>query len=255
MNTAISRPRRIVGVDGTATAEAAVRWAARRSAADGAPLVLAHVTPSAAQPGVAILEEAQRIIDAQQADVTVRQLHLRGPVWKALDDVAERDDVIVVGTDGWSPGRSRMSGASSVQLAITTRCAVTVIPDVDLRYRRGITAGIGAASTAPRVAQAAHVEARGYDAPLTLVHGGCSDRCAGGLDAAERSLRAIDPAISVRRRVLSTPTADALLDATLDKELLVLGRGSRTASGSPIGAVTLTVLMNATVPVLLLPPG
>lgn len=255
MSRAKSRARRIVGVDGTATAETALRWAARRSTDDGAPLLLAHVGPSLGKSDVSVLEDARAIIDAEHAGLAAEPLHLEGPVWKALSEIAEPDDVIVIGTDTKGLGRSRVSGALSVQLAITAQCAVAAIPDIDLSFRRGVVAGIGAADTARRVAEAAYVEARDRGAPLTLIHGGCREHCTDGLDAAERALLAIDPTISIRRRILSTPAADALLDASLDKELLVLGRGSRSASGTPIGAVTHTVLLNATAPVLLLPPG
>jgi nucleotide-binding universal stress UspA family protein len=255
MNRAMSRAHRIVGVDGTATGSTALRWAARRSAEDGTPLLLAHVGPPTGQPDASVLEDARATIDAEHLGLAFESRHLRGPVWKAISEIAEPDDVIVIGADTAGLGRSRVSGALSVQLAITAQCAVAVIPDVDLIFRRGVITGIGAASTAPRVAKAAYVEARDRDAPVTLIHGGCSDHCTDGLDAAERALLTIDPTISIRRRILSTPAADALLDAALDKELLVLGRGSRSASGSPIGAVTHTVLLNATAPVLLLPAG
>lgn len=255
MNRAMSRARRIVGVDGTATGSTALRWAARHSAEDGAPLLLAHVGPSTGQPDASVLEDARAIIDAEHAGLAVESRHLRGPVWKALSEIAHPDDLIVIGADTAGLGRSRVSGALRVQLAITAQCAVAVIPDMDLIFRRGVIAGIGVANTAPQVAQAAYVEARDRDAPLTLIHGGCSDHCTDGLDAAEQALLAIDPTISIRRRILSTSAADALLDAALDKELLVLGRGSQRASGAPIGAVTHTVLLNATAPVLLLPAG
>lgn len=255
MSRAKSRSRRIVGIDGTATAETALRWAARRSTDDGAPLLLAHVGPFLGQSDASVLEDARAIIGAEHAGLAVESRDLRGPVWKALSEIADPDDVIVIGADTAGLGRSRVSGALSVQLAIRSQCAVAVIPDMDLSFRRGVVAGIGTANTARRVAEAAYVEARDRDAPLTLIHGGCIDHCTDGLDAAERALLAIDPTISIRRRVLSTSAADALLDASLDKELLVLGRGSRSASGTPIGAVTHTVLMNATSPVLFLPPG
>lgn len=253
-----SGPRRIVGIDGRIPARAALGWAARRSAADGVPLVVAHVEPAGAagteQSAGSALEDALAAVRTEFSG-PVESLSLAGPVWQALGDAATPDDIIVIDGGGIPSRHGRVGGVSSIQIAATARCAVAVIPDIDLSFRRGVVAGIGVAACAGRVAVAAHAEARHRAAPLTLVHAGCTERCTDGLDAAEQALPEGDPGISVRRRVLSTPPADALLDTALDKELLVLGGSSRGTTGAPIGAVTLGVLMNLTVPVLLLGPG
>lgn len=255
MNNVTSFRRLIVGFHEADPDSAALRWAARRSAQDGAALVLAHVTGSGAPRDSSALEDARAVVAAENSGPVAETLSPTGPVWRALGEVAGAGDVIVIGTDTSGLRHGRVGGAVSIQLATTAPCAVAVIPDIDLSFRRGVVAGIGHPETAGRVAAAAYAEARHLAAPLTLVHGGCSEHCTDGLDAAEQSLLRRDPDPSVRRRILSTPAADALLDTALDKELLVLGRGSRTASGGPVGVVTHTVLMNATSPVLVLGPA
>lgn len=251
-STALSR--RVVGVDGGDASIAALRWAARRCADDGAPLLLVHITPAETTDS-AVLDDARVTVQTEHPGVDVAALSLTGRAWEELRDVAEPQDVIVIGTDKTGLVHGRARGALSIQLAIAAPCSVAIVPDTDLRFRRGVVAGVSTPETAVRVAEAAYIESREGTVPLTIVHGGCTEHCDDGLDVAERWLLERDPAVSVRRRVLSTAAADALLDAALDKELLVLGRGARTASGVPIGAVTHSVLMNATSPVLLLGPA
>ncbi|MDN3311137.1 universal stress protein [Microbacterium oryzae] len=248
-----SFPRRIVGVDGSAPSRAALRWATARSRDDRAPLVVVHVAHER-EAGEAVLAEARRFIRAEDPDLAIESLRLEGRVWQVLSAAARAEDTLVIGTDKTGLVRGRVSGALSVQLAMTAPCAVAVIPDFDLGFRRGIVVGIGRPESAPVVATGALAEARRNGAPLTLVHGGCTGHCTDGLDAAEQELAGHDTDLVVRRRVLASAAADALLDAALDKELVVLGRASRAASGAPIGTVTHAVLMNATAPVLLLPP-
>jgi nucleotide-binding universal stress UspA family protein len=259
MKDATAFPRRIVGVDGSDASIVALRWAAQRRAEDGsATLVLAHVDAEgarSAQEASSVLDDAHALVDAEYPGTVVETRSLAGPVGRALGEAADPDDVLVIGTDKTGLLHGRVSGALSIQLAMTAPCAVAVVPDLDLSFRRGVVAGIGRPDSAVRVATAAWAQARHLAAPLTLVHGGCTEHCTDGLDAAEQHLLGRDPELSIRRRILSTAAADALLDTALDKELLVLGRASRSASGAPIGAVTHTVLMNATSPILLLGPS
>lgn len=257
MKKTIAAGRLIVGIDGSGPDTAALRWAARCGAEDGAALVLANVkdADSREHSDRSLLDDARAIIDAEQPGISVETVSLVGPVWQALSDAADTDDAIIIGTGKSGLHRGRASGALSIQLAMTARCAVAVIPDIDLRFRRGVVAGIGSHENAVTVAAAASAEARRLGAPLTLVHGGCIENCTEGLDAAEQRLRGDGFDLSIRRRTSSAPAADALLDAALDKELLVLGRASRTRSGAPIGVVTHTALMNPTSPLLLLAPA
>jgi nucleotide-binding universal stress UspA family protein len=227
-----------------------MRWAASRSASDGAPLVLAHVAAPQDERGVGetLLADAAHSLQSEFPGLAVERLLLAGPVWRALALAAAPGDLLVVGTgkDGYS--RGRITGSLGVLLAIVAPCDVAVIPDIDLRFRRGVVAGIGRPEGAAVVATAIAAHAQGT--PVTLVHAACRDRCAGGLDAAEAALTALDPTREVRRRNLSSPAADALLDAALDKELIVLGPGAEGDERPPIGAVVHDVLLNANAPVL-----
>jgi nucleotide-binding universal stress UspA family protein len=257
MNNDIPHPRRIVGIDGSGPSRAALRWAAARTDSGGAPLVLAHVASSESEPGAGerLLEDAAALVHAEYPGVAVEPQTLMGPVWQALSHAAGPDDIIVIGTHKTGRTHGRVTGSLSVQLAMTAPCAVAVVPDLDLRFRRGVVAGVGRPETAARVAEGAYAEAHRGNVLITLVHGGCPGRCAEALDAAEQALGSRMAPASVRRRTVASPVADALLDASLDKELLVLGPGMRAEERAPIGAVTHAVLMNAHTPVLLMGPS
>ncbi|WP_345751713.1 universal stress protein [Microbacterium rhizophilus] len=244
-------PRRIVGVDGFPPSLAALRWAASRSESDGAPLVLAHVAVPQDESGVGetLLADAAHSLRAEHPDLAVQRLLLEGPVWRALARAATPHDTIVIGSGKDEYARGRTRGSLGVQLAIAAPCAVAVIPDIDLRFRRGVVAGIGRPEGAGPIAAAIAANAPGR--PVTLVHAACAERCTAGLDAAEALLAASDAGVEVRRRVLSGPAAEALLDAALDKELLVLGPGADGDARPPIGAVAHDVLVNANAPILL----
>ncbi|WP_309069811.1 universal stress protein [Microbacterium sp.] len=248
MNNHALPPRRIVGVDGSAQSRAALLWAATRSAADGVVLVLAHVAEPQDESGggETLLAAAAHSLLSRHPQLGIERLLLDGPVWRGLAESARPDDLLVIGTGSSGYAPRRVIGSLGVQLAIAASCAVALIPDVDLRFRRGVVAGIGRAESAETIAAAIAAHAPGR--PITLVHADPSGRCEEALAAAERAL---GPEAPVRRRLLSGPAADALLDAALDKELLVLGPGADGADRPPIGAVTHAVLMNATAPILL----
>ncbi|MER7797158.1 universal stress protein [Microbacterium sp. NPDC096154] len=256
-------PRTIVGVDGSPPSRAALRWAAARAAPDGAPLVLAYVASPEDESGVGdtLLADAASLVRSEHPELAVEELPLVGAAWRELSRAAGADDRLVIGTHKTGLAHGRVTGSLALRLALATRAEFVVVPDLDLRFRRGVVAGIGGAGTAGPVALAAAAEARRMRAPLTLVHGSCPRRCDDALDAAERAVTG-DPeragdAPTITRRSLSSPAADALLDAALDKQLLVLGAGGRgrAAGAAPIGALTHDVLMNANAPILLLAPA
>ncbi len=248
MNNHALPPRRIVGVDGSAQSRAALLWAATRSAADGVVLVLAHVANPQDESGggETLLAAAAHSLLSQHPALRIERMLLHGPVWRALAAAAHPDDLLVIGTGPSGYPARRVTGSLGVQLVIAASCTIALIPDVDLRFRRGVVAGIGRPESSGTIARA--IAAHAPDRPITLVHADPSGRCEKALAAAEEAL---GPDAAVRRRLLSGPAADALLDAALDKELLVLGPGADGADRPPIGAVTHAVLMNATAPILL----
>ncbi len=247
--------RYVVGIDGSSPSEAALVWAALRAERDDRPLVLAHV------------DESPGDIDRERGDARdllrgrlerMRQLHPGIPfspvlaqgsaVWE-LARLTQRDDVLVIGTHKTGYLNGRVLGSRSVQIAMATDCTVAVIPDIDLRFRRGVVVGIDRPETAVALARIGAQEAEHSDDDLLLLHA-TSDSSGLEMTTAVEAALAQCPALHVRSRVSERPAAGALLDAARGKALLVLGPGSLDPSRSPLGSVMHDILLNANAPVL-----
>ncbi len=256
--------RYVVGVDGSSPSEAALRWAMARALREGAPMVLAHVRdPEAGMMGEDFASEESRrttelfsrlIVQLDPSGVDVATAVLEGPIPTALADFADIQDVVVIGTHKMGFLHGRVLGSRSVQIAATVHCSVAVIPDVDLRFRRSIVAGVDRLETAAAIGRAAAAEASSRGEELVIIQAGLPARRSGAelpLDVATTAARNAFPALVVRSRVSGRPPAEALLDVARDKYLLVLGPGSVEPTRSPIGSVLHDVLLNVNAPVLI----
>ncbi|MEO8261618.1 MAG: universal stress protein [Pseudolysinimonas sp.] len=255
--------RYVVGVDGSAPSDAAVRWAIERAEREQRQVVLAHVRdPEAGMMGADFARDedqhaAQLLRRLQEefagAAVELSVELLEGPVAWALGSAVMADDIVVVGTHKIGFLHGRVLGSRSVQIASGVPCSVAVIPDVDLRFRRGVVAGVDRVEIDAEIAHvaAAEADARGEELiVIQAVHAGDARRSELPVGIAESAARAMFPTLSVRSRVTTRPAAEALLDAALDKALLVLGPGSGDPQRSPIGSVLHDVLLNVNAPVL-----
>jgi len=260
--------RYIVGVDGSSPSDAAVAWAVQRARRDGAPIVLAHVRdPEAGMMGEDFARDEERrgtdilrgVLDGLVGSgLAVSMVVLDGPLPWALAQAVTVHDVVVVGTHKIGFLHGRVLGSRSVQVAATVPCTVTVVPEVDLRFRRGVVAGIDREETAAAIARAAAAEADARGEELVIVQSVRKTRIPRSelpLATAVAAARAAYPSLQIRSRVSERPPAEALLDAARDKALLVLGPGSTDAARSPIGSVLHDVLLNVNAPVLVARPA
>lgn len=261
--------RILVGIDGSRPSQAALEWATRRVSRNDGELVLVHVDESEdgimghdfreeqSRIGARLLAEAARTCEEREEPMEVRTQLLDGPMAWTLGRAARPGDLLVVGTHKTGFLSGRVLGSRSVQAAIAAPCSVAVIPDVDLRFRRGVVAGIDRVETAALIATAAADEAQRLGDDLWLIQSGTgvSARESEALGAAAEAVRPHAPGLVVRRHRSSRGPADALLDAARDKALLVLGPGSTDPHRSPIGSVLHQVLLNANAPVLVVRPA
>lgn len=262
--------RYIVGVDGSAPADAAVRWAEARALRDEAGLELVHVVDDeAGLAGSSYRREAEQLggrllsavaartrRDVPDLDVSVRLLE--GPVPWELAKLAGPDDVLVIGTHKTGYNNGRVLGTRGVQVAIAAHGPVAIIPATDARFRRDVVAGIDREETAAAIAEVGAREAAARGEELILVHAGPA-AASGTLDdaplvAALAHVRRHHPGLVVRARRSSRPPTAALLDIARTKALLVIGPGSTGLSRSPIGTVLHEVLVNANSAVLVAGP-
>jgi nucleotide-binding universal stress UspA family protein len=261
--------RYIVGVDGSAPSDAALRWATARARRDGVPLELLHVIDvdevgsdpeslerANAQARILLATEADRI-RAAHPDVRVGATLLEGSVPWTLTHAAAPDDVLVVGTHKTGYNTGRVLGSRSVQLAAAAPCALAVIPVTDLRFRTDVVAGIDRIETAVQIVDLAAREALARGEGLVLLHAGKPDPAGvlgdAPLRAALDHVRAHYPDLEVHSRRSSRSASAALLDTSRTKAMLVVGPGRTGADRSPIGTVAHEVLLNANSAVLVAP--
>ncbi len=273
------RGRIVVGVDGTAPSQAALRWALRRAERDGTELVLAHVVDDAlgemgSPYGADARNAARELLDRTRAEVADDHAQVKissvltdGSVAWALAHATRPGDLLVIGTHKTGYLHGRVLGSRSVQIATAAPCDVAVVPDVELRFRRGVVAGIDRAMTAESVARAAALEAAGLGDEVLFLH--ATPRIPGAgvesvradtaqndvVTTAVRAARQIHPQLEIRARIAHRDPAEVLLDAARDRALLVLGPGSLEPTRSPIGSVLHDVLLNVNAPVLIARTG
>lgn len=256
--------RYIVGIDGSAPADAALAWATARSRRDHAPLVVVHVVDAeaglmGADFRAEAVEHGHRLLAATLRRLTLddgeaQPVLLEGSVPWELTRFARPDDVLVVGTHKTGFSSGRVLGSLSVQIAAASTCTVAVIPGTDVRFRRGVVAGIDREETAGHIAELAAREADDRGDELTLLHAvrpGAPGFVADvALQAALTRVRAQHPTLVVRSRRSTRQPSAALLDLARSQALLVIGPGSTGVDRSPIGTVVHEVLLNANAPVL-----
>jgi nucleotide-binding universal stress UspA family protein len=270
----------LVGVDGSSACRAAIRWAVLRAASVQSRVELVHVVDdewgmvgeqsiSELHPSAYALVEADaafaRSVDATVA-VTTRVL--LGDPMVELGVASRAVDLVVVGTHKTGFLHGRAFGSRSLQLAATAWCPVAVIPEGSSAERHGIVAGIDDSDAARAAVRFAATEAHRVHEELILLRAWTSVTHGSGEDDEATQQRARDTrdvlgsesvtlardvgdGILVRTRTLRRPAAEALVDAGMSAELLVIGSSRRHgARMSALGPVSHDVLLNIAGPTL-----
>jgi nucleotide-binding universal stress UspA family protein len=137
----------VVGVDGSAASNAAVRWAAHEAAMRDIPLAVVHMVKAAEQvypemslsadaavcqqrEGNRVLEEAVKIAeDATTTDRKIaisKELRVSPPV-PTLAEMSEKAEMVVVGCNGRGAVARVLLGSVSSGVVRSARCPVAVI--------------------------------------------------------------------------------------------------------------------------------
>ncbi|WP_407361169.1 universal stress protein [Microbacterium sp. LBN7] len=246
--------RYVLGVGNPDGVDGAEAWARSHASVADVPLVRVRVRRT----------DAVAAHHHHAADYTPAHdlVYLDGPVPEALARFVNADDILVIGTGKTGFIRSRVFGTLSLQIAAEVACSVAVIPEVDLRFRTGVVAGVKDDDLLPAIIRASAEEARARKEPLQLIHSSFAGLVPAPVETRGPILdRAASAAIingadlRVRTHGTERAPAEALLDASRNASLLIIGAGHPRGAGHALGSVTHDVLVNINAPVLIVRPS
>lgn len=261
----------VVGVDGTSAGRAAVRWSAERASRLGLGLELVHVIDDEwggngerqlheLHPEATELVDSALALAAGIAPEIPRAGRVRvGDPMVELAELSRESAMIVVGTHKTGFFHGRALGSRSLQLAAMAWCPVAVIPGFTTALRKNIVVGLDDTAAGHSALAFAAEESSASGEALVLVHAmdepQASRSYSGGTLVDSLTRRGIATAkelgvtTQIRARDVARPAAEALIDASLQAELLVIGSSRRRgAELSALGATAHDVLMNITGP-------
>ncbi|WP_199434657.1 universal stress protein [Qaidamihabitans albus] len=183
----------VVGVDGSAAATEALRWAARAAVQRNADLRIVHgygyaadefyrgELPPAADIYAALDADSERILAAaaEEAGTVADGLVVRTampplPPVRALVEESRAARMVVLGSSGRGGFTGMLTGSTAVAVTSHAACPVTVV-----RYREGearppvegpVVVGVDGSPVGERAIAAAFEEASLREAPLVAVH-------------------------------------------------------------------------------------
>lgn len=259
--------RYVVGFDGSPASRSALAWAEVRAEATGHPVLLAGVVddagkgaPEPVAGGAArlarLLSKAADELAARDPGLHVSTQLTQGDVATALAQATGPADIVVIGSDKTGYAQGRVYGFRSLQLAATAAVGVAVVPAVDLRLRGGVVVAIDEMPAAVGLVRTAAREAVRRRSVLVLVHAVAPRAQARGplddvLAAAAGVAAKEGPGLDIMPHVVHRRAAEAILNLSRDKALLLVGH-SRHPGALGVGGTLHEVLMNANVPTVIL---
>ncbi|WP_160161435.1 universal stress protein [Embleya hyalina] len=278
-------PLVVAATDGSPEATAAVIEAADEAARRGAELEIVFAWEGSVHERYAgyrevlsdhverIRREAADVARSRQPGIGTRSLVVHDAPVAGLLEVAKRADLLVVGSRGRGAVAGILLGSVSLALAARVPCPVLVVRS---RVHPGRAVAVGVAGEESRRAlERAFAEARARDVGVIAVHAwdypeipralwearGAESPYHRAEEFARRvlatvvsPLREANPRMPVEERVVRSGAAAALLSATRDAGLIVVGRhASPHHFGPRLGHATTALLHHAHAPLLVVP--
>jgi nucleotide-binding universal stress UspA family protein len=266
----MDKPAVVVGVDGSATAQHALEWAAAEATRRAAPLVIAYGGDAggdaSADFGRSLLAEAQASVFESDADCTVRTVLSERDPLGLLTELSHGAELVVVGSHGLGRVAGALLGSTAFEIAGHARCPVAIVAhalaDAGAQPSTGVVVGMSAHDDGQGALAFAFAEADRRGEPLTVVSTWSRiDLVAEGADLlyesgerfAERfadragqvlaPLRQAHPSVSVTTEFSERAVGIALHEACEHAQLLVLGcRFTDGHSYSRLGPVTSAIV-------------
>jgi nucleotide-binding universal stress UspA family protein len=224
----------VVGVDGSRGSESAQLWAVQRARLAGKPLALVHArgVHSAAE-GQEVLAEARTRIRRWAPMLEVESVQHLGDARNVLSDVPGAE-LVVVGSRGRGPVRSRLLGSVSEFVARHSQVPVVVVrPHQPGLVRRGVLVGADTSAESLPVLEFAFREASLHRWPLKVLHA-----AAEGTDLDDARLALAESVSGLAEKFPDVPTTydvtrgradERLVLASVLMHLVVVGRRHHTA--------------------------
>jgi nucleotide-binding universal stress UspA family protein len=277
----------VVGVDGSAASDAALRWAAREAARRGAQLRVLHAYDRPYGPSTPLDDAYRRdlsriakaIVDSAVAearslapDVTVRGEALADEPAFGLIRASEDGAMVVVGNRGGGGFVGLLLGSVSQHVAVHAPGSVAVVRDRGDRAEGPVVVGIDESDSAAYALGMAFEEAALRGVKLVVMHAYIPAVRTWGLDLPpvvedEQVGRTIEadrlaatiapwrekyPTVEVESVVVEGQAAARLTEASATAQLVVVGtRGRGGVAGLLLGSVGLHLLHHAGCPVLI----
>jgi nucleotide-binding universal stress UspA family protein len=284
----------VVGVDGSASATQAVRWAAVEADRRGAPLVLVHVwtpvpvgVPHAAmlgpyedgliEQGHQWLTEASTVARETAPGVTVSTRLANGSVAGQLIGRSASAALLVLGSRGLGGFTGLVVGSIAVAVATHGHCPTVVVRGADPhsapRQDGPVVVGVDGSPTSQAAIRFAFQAASLRDVPLVAVHA-WSDlpvTTVWELTTAWQAIQELEsevlsqrlaetqaryPGVHVEQVVVRDRPAHVLLDHAKSAQLVVVGsRGRGGFRGLLLGSTSQALIHHAACPVAVVPPS
>ncbi|MFI7680103.1 universal stress protein [Actinophytocola sp. NPDC049390] len=276
----------VVGIDGSASAVHATRWAAREAARRNAVLRLVHIrhwplllpaedmyAEELTAKGREWLATARAAAQAVAPDVYVVTDLGSGHPARELVEETEHAALVVVGSRGLGGFRSLLLGSVANVLATHAHCPVVVLrartPEAPPPSDGPVVVGVDGGGTGTEAVEFAAAAAAAREVPLVVVHAWTYEglltagRVPAGIDwdeiaAARRrsfdeelaALRERFTGIEVRGSLVRGRPVDGILEQAEHAQLVVVGaHGRRRLVPGAVGATAHAVLHHATCPV------
>lgn len=286
-NSGTSADEVVVGTDGSPEADSALEWAAAEANRRAVSLRIVHATglrarvgskplPAASQnlvTGIArtLLDDARDRVTGKypELDVVVTLVHDQPA--EAMVSASQDAALAVTGTRGHGGFAGLLVGSTSLRTAAHTSCPFVVVRGHEAARTHG-TVLVGVQDLADSAALAfAVATAQRWDASVRALHawGPLNEmgRVAPQIDTIEAIRQehaqilatametvAVPPGVRVTRELVDSRTAAALVEASADAELLVVGAHRPSVPvGLRLGMVVHAVLHHAHCPVAVVP--
>ena len=264
----------LVGIDSSTPSRSAIEWSVNRAAATGVGVELLHVIDPAGHDlespeWQTQREHAEQLMAAElawatslDASIPLTTSFAEGRPSTVLAEKSAGHSLLVVGTHktGFIYGRS--FGSAFLGLGSTAHCDVAFIPNLIGGHRHGIVTAAYGAPVDATVIRLAGVEAMRANEALTLVGCGAPPRypdheraAAARAETLRQCVRLVEdsqPKIRVRSRIVEADMAEALVTASINAALLVIGQPRKDKA---LSAVNHDVLVNMSGPVMVVLEG